>query len=297
MQGIIVKAISGFYYTFAQNKIIECKARGNFRKAEISPAVGDRVMISETDNGKGIVDEILPRRNILSRPFIANIDKLFIISSQNTPSPDPLMIDRLSAYAVYMNIEPVIVFNKCDLGGFGDLPLIYEKSGFKTFVVSAQTGEGLTEMRRELKDCVCAFSGNSGVGKSSLLNALFENFSLQTGEVSRKLGRGKHTTRQTELFINPDGGFIADTPGFSSVELNNENYDFKIALPNCFPEFKEYLDFCRFTSCSHTCEKGCAVLEALNNGNIMKSRHESYVALYNELKDVTSWTESKKKTR
>jgi len=294
MTGRIIKAISGFYYVALNDTVIECKARGNFRRQGITPLVGDFAEITLTDQNHGIVEKINERKNSLFRPLIANIDKLFIVSSYNTPSPDLLMIDRLTAICAYYEIEPVIVFNKSDMGDFSDYISIYKDSGFKCFCVSALTGEGIELLKSELSGCVSAFSGNSGVGKSSLLNTIFcGELSLQTGEVSDKLGRGRHTTRHTELFPHKLGGFVADTPGFSSVEPNNDNYDFKERLAECFTDFSDFTSDCKFTSCTHTCEKGCGVLKAVADGKIPKSRHESYCTLFEELKDLKQWTTKK----
>ncbi|MBR5473051.1 MAG: ribosome small subunit-dependent GTPase A [Clostridia bacterium] len=294
MKGILIKAISGFYYVSCDGNVYECKARGNFRKAGVSPVVGDIVNFSLVDNKHGIIEEICDRKNLLNRPLVANIDKLFIVSAYTTPAPDTLMIDRLSALAVYNNIEPIIVFNKSDMGSFEDFYNIYSKSGFKTFVVSAKDNIGITALKDEMKNCVCAFSGNSGVGKSSILNALFPDLQLKTGEVSDKLGRGRHTTRHTELFFVGDGAYVVDTPGFSTVDTNEDLYEFKLALADCFLDFSEYIGTCKFTSCSHTTEKGCAIVEAVRSGEIQKSRHDSYVSLFNELKDVTAWNSKQK---
>lgn len=294
MTGRIIKAISGFYYVALDDCVVECKARGNFRRQGITPLVGDFAEVTLSDSNHGIVEKINDRKNSLLRPTIANIDKLFIVSSYSTPSPDLLMIDRLTAICAYNEIEPIIVFNKSDMGDFSEYISIYQKSGFKCFSVSALTGEGIEDIKKELCDCVSAFSGNSGVGKSSLLNALFgDELRLQTGEVSDKLGRGRHTTRHTELFRHKLGGFVADTPGFSSVESNNGNYDFKEHLAECFIDFNSYTDNCKFTSCTHTCEKGCSVLEAVADGKLSKTRHDSYVALFEELKDLKQWTAKK----
>lgn len=290
MKGVILKAISGFYYVSSNNKIYECKARGNFRKNGVSPTVGDRVEFSPIDDSHGVVDKIFLRENLLYRPPIANIDKLFIVSSYSVPAPDTLMIDRLISIAMYYGIEPIIIFNKCDTGDFSNLEAIYKNSGFKTFVVSATENIGIDILKGEIRDCISAFVGNSGVGKSSLLNALFGELELKTGEVSQKLGRGRHTTRHTELFPHNFNGFVADTPGFSTIDFAIENpYEFKLNLADTFPDFAEYTDKCRFTSCSHTCEKGCAVLEAVNNGFIEESRHESYKKMFDELKEIKHW--------
>ena len=294
MTGILIKAISGFYYVNCDGNVYECKARGNFRKAGVSPVVGDTVKFTLTDDTHGIVESICNRKNLFNRPLVANIDKLFIVSAYSTPAPDTLMIDRLTALAVYNNIEPIIVFNKSDMGSFNDLYEIYAKAGFKTYIVSAKDNIGIDQLKSEMQNSVCAFSGNSGVGKSSILNALFPNLQLKTGEVSDKLGRGRHTTRHTELFFVGDGSYVVDTPGFSTVDTNEDLYDFKLSLADCFPDFSDYLGGCKFTSCSHTIEKGCAVIEAVRDGVIQKSRHESYVALMAELKDITAWNNRQK---
>ncbi len=290
MTGILIKAISGFYYVNCDGNVYECKARGNFRKAGVSPVVGDIVEFTLTDAIHGIVEKICERKNLFNRPLVANIDKLFIVSAYTTPAPDTLMIDRLSALAVYNNIEPIIVFNKADMGDFDAFYNIYSKSGFKTYIISAKDSTGLDALRHEMNDSVCAFSGNSGVGKSSILNSLFPDLKLKTGEVSEKLGRGRHTTRHTELFFVGDGTYVVDTPGFSTVDNNEDLYNFKQSLSECFLDFDEYLGGCKFTSCTHTSEKGCAVIEAVNVGKIQKSRHDSYVALWQELKDVSAWS-------
>ena len=294
MTGILIKAISGFYYVACDGNVYECKARGNFRKAGVSPVVGDTVSFTLTDESHGIVEEIKERKNLFNRPLVANIDKLFIVSAYTTPAPDTLMIDRLTALAVYNSIEPIIVFNKADMGSFDEFYSIYNNAGFKTFVVSAKENQGIDLLKKEMKNCVCAFSGNSGVGKSSILNALFPNLQLKTGEVSDKLGRGRHTTRHTELFFVGDGAYVVDTPGFSTVDTNEDLYSFKLALAESFPDFSEYIGGCKFTSCSHTTEKGCAVIEAVKEGKIQKSRHDSYIALTNELKNVTAWNTKQK---
>ncbi len=290
MVGRIIKAISGFYYVADGDTVYECKARGNFRRQGITLLVGDFAEITVSSNGYGVVEEIKPRRNSLKRPALANIDKLFIVSSYNTPSPDLLMIDRLTALANYHGIEPVIVFNKADMGDFSQFVDIYKKTDFRTYAVSALTGEGIDELKSELVGCVSAFSGNSGVGKSSILNAIFgDRFNLATGEVSDKLGRGRHTTRHTELYRHDMDGFVADTPGFSSIESEDGNYDFKEHLAECFPEFADFALDCKFNSCSHTCENGCGVLAAVDSGKISVSRHNSYLSIFEELKDLKEW--------
>ena len=294
MIGIIIKAISSFYYVDCSDTIYECKARGNFRKTGVSPVVGDRVEISVSDKTYGVVEKILPRKTYLERPTIANLEKLIIMSAFTCPEPNALMIDRLISACIYNGIEPIIVFNKSDMGDFSKWYDIYSKSGFKTYIISAKNNMGIDELKKEIEGSFCAFAGNSGVGKSSVINCVFENLSLKTGEVSAKLGRGKHTTRHTELFKTSVGGYIADTPGFSSFETVGDLYDYKIHLAETFPEFLPFSDTCKFTGCTHTCENGCEVLKAVNAGKIRKSRHTSYLALFDELKSVKEWDKKRK---
>ena len=292
MTGIIVKSIAGFCYVEVGNKVYECKPRGVMRKNAETPLVGDKVEIT-TDGDKGVVEKILPRKNFLVRPPLANVDKLFIVSSLKIPDVNTLLIDRMTAIAEHLSMTPVIVFNKADLGSFGDLPYVYSNIGYKTVVTSAETGEGIDEIKAELKGCLSAFSGNSGVGKSSLLNKLFPNLELSVGDVSSKLGRGRHTTRHVELF-KFDDAYVADTPGFSSLELTDFLINDKDELKECFPEFGAHFGKCRFSSCSHTLEPDCSVINAINNGEIAKSRHENYCLLYNDLKKIKSWEINKK---
>lgn len=294
MTGLILKAISGFYYVSDGDNLYECRARGSFRKDGFSPLVGDVVEFSADLSMKGVIERIFERKNSLIRPAIANLDKLFIVSSYVTPAPNLLIIDRLTAICHFYSITPIIVFNKCDLGDFSAYKEIYEKSGYTTLVVSAQTGEGIELLKNELKGCITAFTGNSGVGKSSLLNFLFPELKLQTGEVSNKLGRGRHTTRHTELFKHSFDGYVADTPGFSSLDTQYCSLDFKEKLADCFPDFSEYLSGCRFADCAHIGEKGCGIAQAVENGEIQKSRFESYKSLFDELKSLKAWEKTKK---
>ncbi len=297
MTGIIIKALSGFYYVESSDKIYECKARGSFRKNGVSPLVGDKVEIDIIDDTHGVVDLILDRKNLLARPNVANIDKLFIVSAFQTPAPNAYIIDKITAIAVYNNIEPIIVFNKCDMGDFGNWLEIYNNAGFKTYVVSAETGEGIDALKSELKGVTSAFTGNSGVGKSSILNRLFGECVIKTGEVSQTLGRGRHTTRHIEAYKLSFGGYVVDTPGFSSIENEEHEYTFKERLPELFLDFCDYIDNCRFTGCSHTKEKGCAVIAAVENGEIEKTRHQSYLQLTEELKDLKPWESANYKKR
>lgn len=288
LNGIIVKGIGGFYYVEADGEIYECKARGVFRKERVTPLVGDNVSITVGDNGRNSIDEIFDRRNHFNRPPISNVDNLVIVSSTCDPRPNTLIIDRLTAIAVRKGVRPVIVFTKDDLHKADEYVSIYRSTGIEVFTVSNETGEGVDEVRAFLRGSVSVFTGNSGVGKSSLLNCISPEFSLETGEISKKLGRGRHTTRHVELFKTLDG-YIADTPGFSSLDFETNDIIMKDELADCFPEFTDFIGTCKFTSCSHINDKGCKIVEALNNGEIHPSRHESYVALYNEVKNIKDW--------
>lgn len=293
LKGIITKSIAGFCYVEVGNAVYECKPRGAFRKSGISPLAGDRVEITVDENKKGTVEKIFDRKNMLIRPPLSNIDKLFIVSSACLPSVNTLLIDRMIAIAEYLDIEPIIVFNKADIGDFQNIPEIYEKIGYKTFIVSGKNNEGLEKIKQELSGVVSAFSGNSGVGKSTILNAILPELSLNVGEVSEKLGRGRHTTRHVELY-KAFNGYVADTPGFSSLELTDFSIEDKTNLQYCFKEFAEYIGSCRFSSCAHISEPGCPIVEAVNNGSIAKSRHENYITLYDDLKKINSWEINKK---
>ena len=293
-EGRIQKALSGFYYVDTGTEILTCRARGKFRREGISPLVGDRVSVRELGDGEGFVEAILPRRNAFIRPAVANIDQLVIIGSGAIPKTDPFLIDRVASIAALKGCDVIVLLNKCDLNGADELYEIYRAAGFPTLRVSAETGEGLEELKSLIAGKLSAFTGNSGVGKSSILNALEPDFALKVGEVSTALGRGRHTTRHVELFRLSCGAEIMDTPGFSSFEAEDLNLEWKQHLAESFVEFRPYLNDCRFVGCSHTKEKGCAVLDALRQGKIQKSRHQSYLRLYEELKGVQEWQERKK---
>ena len=288
MIGLIVKSVAGFYYVKSEERIIECKARGRFRSIGTSPLVGDVVEVSLSGD-KGTVEKIYERRNFLDRPPLANIDKLFIISSAVTPIPNLLLIDRMTALCEFKKITPVIVFNKSDMGDLSSYTCKYNSVGYTVIECSAVSGLGIADIIAELRGCTSAFTGNSGVGKTSILNKIFPELELSTGEVSEKLGRGRHTTRHCELFYHCYDGYVADTPGFSSFEYDMNNIEFKEALTSCFPEFADYDGSCRFSDCKHIGEAGCSVDEAVKLGNIDFDRLSSYRAIFNELKDIKPW--------
>ncbi len=288
-EGIILKALSGFYYVDDGERSVTCRARGRHRHEGISPLVGDRVRFTRLEGGAGALDEILPRKNEFFRPAVANIDLLVVVASQAVPVTDPFLIDRVAAIAASRGCETLVCVNKWDLEPGEDLARIYEQAGFPTLRVSAETGEGIGDLRRAIAGRVCAFTGNSGVGKSSLLNALEAGLDLATGEISGKLGRGRHTTRHVELFHLSCGALAVDTPGFSSFDVDRMELARKEELQYAFREFVPYLGKCRFLDCAHVKEKGCAVLEAVGAGEISPSRHRSYVRLYEQTKAVPDW--------
>ncbi len=288
-EGRIQKALSGFYYVDTGAEVLTCRARGKFRKDGLSPLVGDRVQVRELGKGEGFVEAVLPRKNAFERPAAANIDQLVVIASAAIPRTDPFLIDRIAAIAALKGCEVVLLLNKCDLDPAEELYGIYTAAGFPTLRVSAETGEGLDALIPLIAGKLSAFTGNSGVGKSSILNALDPTFHLKTGEISTALGRGRHTTRHVELFRLGCGAEVIDSPGFSSFETEELDWELKQHLPETFPEFRPYLRQCRFQDCSHTREKGCAVLAALKAGEIQPSRHKSYLRLYEELKPLQEW--------
>ena len=296
--GMIRKALSGFYYVDdGRGELVSCRARGKFRHKKITPLVGDRVKFTRLYDGSGALDEILPRKNQFQRPAVANIDQLFIIVSGAIPVTEPFLIDRVAAIADSKeHCDCLICINKCDLEPGDELYKIYTAAGFPTIRVSATTGEGIDTLRAAISEKVSAFTGNSGVGKSSILNALSPSFHLQVGEVSEKLGRGRHTTRHVELYRLETDAVVADTPGFSSFDTERMELLRKEELELAFREFRPYLGACQFVGCSHVKEKGCAILAALREGKIMPSRHASYIRLWEQVKDLREWELEKHRT-
>ena len=290
IQGTIIKGIGGFYYVKTDECVYSCRARGKFRKSSTTPMVGDIAEIEVTDNEKkeGYVISILPRKNQLIRPLVSNIDLLLITFAAESPAPSLALIDKLSVTAKARNIPCAICINKRDLNPelAEEYKKIYTLAGFDVLTVSAETHENVDELKNLLCGKTTALAGSSGVGKSSLLNAIGESFNLATGQISDKIQRGKHTTRHTELFPLSFGGFVFDTPGFGSFDVENISYK---DLPSLFPEIEAHEGGCRFSGCSHIKEPDCSVKEALNQGKIAQSRYESYVLLYEELKKIKEW--------
>ena len=288
-RGRIEKALSGFYYVNTGAETLQCRARGKFRREGVSPLVGDRVEVRELGGGEGFVEAIEERRNVFSRPAAANIDQLVILASAAIPVTEPYLIDRIASIAALKGCDVLLCLNKYDLDPAEELYGIYSRSAIPVLRISAETGEGLDALRQAIAGKLNAFTGNSGVGKSSVLNALLPELHLPVGEVSKALGRGRHTTRHVELF--PMGGdtYVIDTPGSSSFDTEEMDLELKEHLPETFPEFAPYVNDCRFTGCTHTKEKGCRVLQAVKDGDIPASRHRSYLRLFQELKDVQAW--------
>ena len=283
--GIIIKAVGGLYTIESLDGIYECKARGIFRKHNISPMVGDNILFTD----ENVITDILPRKNFIIRPPLANLDQLIFVVSMCKPSPNLVLLDKFIAVAEYKNITPVVVLTKTDLDSFDNIYNIYSSIGIKTIPVDYSNPDTLREVSEILRDKISAFTGNTGAGKSTLLNAVDSSLNIPTGEISEKLGRGRHTTRHASLYKLREGGYIADTPGFSTFETGKYDVIRKDDLSCCFREFAQYADKCRFRDCSHTKEKGCMVIDAVEKGLIARSRHDSYIEMYEEARLIKEW--------
>ena len=286
--GRIIRSLSGFYELQTQSGTVTCRGRGSLRRGNESPLTGDMVEIS-VEKGKGMVERILPRKNRFIRPAVANIDALVIFAANTNPVTEPFLIDRVAAIAGDREVSVILCVNKCDLDPAVDLIRIYKNAGFQVIRASAETGEGVEELRQLIKGKLVAFTGNSGVGKSSMLNRLCPELSLATGEVSEKLGRGRHTTRHVELYDLGDDTFVADTPGFSSFDTDQMEVLLKENLQYAFPDFEQHLGCCQFHDCTHRKEPGCAVRQAVESGEIEKSRYDSYLRLYEKASQIKEW--------
>jgi len=284
MVGTIIKSIGGLYSVKSSDSIFECKARGVFRKDNISPVVGDVVEVSN-----GVISKILPRKNFIVRPPLANLDIMIFVISMAKPSPNLAILDKFIAVCEYKNITPVIAITKVDLADYQKIYNIYTTIGIDVFVIDYSSPKPQSAIKDILANKISAFTGNSGAGKSTLLNAIDSSLNIPTGDISEKLGRGRHTTRHAELYQLDNGGLIADTPGFSTFETNKYDIIKKENLAECFREFSPYIGDCKFKDCSHTKEKGCSIIQAVEDGLIPKSRHSSYCEMFDNAKKLKDW--------
>ena len=286
--GRSVRSISGFYDVVLPTGTVTCQARGILRKEGMTPLTGDMVRVV-MQRGKGMIQQVLPRKNSFIRPAVANVDALLIFAANVNPVTEPFLIDRVTAIAGNKGVESILCVNKTDLDEAEELCGIYSHAGFRVIATSAQTGAGIGELRRALQGKLTAFTGNSGVGKSSILNRLCPELKLPTGEVSEKLGRGRHTTRHVELFSLDHETFVMDTPGFSSFDTDQMDVILKENLQYAFPDFGPWLGRCQFHDCSHRREPGCAVRQAAENREIEPSRYDSYLRLYEKAAQYKEW--------
>lgn len=289
IEGLLLKAVGGLYTAETESGVFECKARGIFRKQNISPCVGDRVILTDIRGNTAVVDKIFPRKNSIIRPPLANLDCMVFVISTCEPAPNLTLLDKFLAIAEYKGIKSIIALTKVDLQKNDSIMDIYKNSGAELIEIDYENAGSYMRLFDLLSGKVSAFTGNTGVGKSTLLNHISSDLKLKTGEISKKLGRGRHTTRSVELYKLNNGGYIADTPGFSTFETQKYDVIRKEELADCFPEFRDYNGKCRFPDCAHIKEKGCAVLEAVEEGQIAVSRHNSYAEMYEETKQINEW--------
>ena len=286
--GRIIRSLSGFYDVQTPEGIITCRGRGSLRRSGESPLTGDVVEIT-SEKDKGMVEKILPRKNSFIRPAVANIDALVVFAANVNPITEPFLIDRVAAIAGDRDVPVYLCVNKCDLDPAVDLVKIYQNAGFTVIAASAETGEGVEQLRQLIRGKLTAFTGNSGVGKSSMLNRLCPELQLPTGEVSEKLGRGRHTTRHVELYCLEEDTYVADTPGFSSFDTDQMEVILKENLQYAFPDFGAYLGCCQFHDCTHRKEPGCAVRQAVEDALIEPTRYDSYLRLYEKASQIKQW--------
>ena len=285
--GIIVKGIGGFYYVKTDDGIIECRAQGKFRNKSLKPMIGDKVDILISDDGTGSVTNIYDRKNEFIRPPVANVDQLILVVAAKNPEPDLMFIDKMTVIANHKNVDLILCINKMDIGDDETIRIksIYEDARFKVIETSATHGVGIDDVKEYLSGKITAFAGFSGVGKSTILNAITDA-NAETGEISKKLKRGKHTTRHVELFDHGENSYIMDTPGFSMLDLP---YIKASELENYFPEFAMHIGTCKFAGCTHTSEPGCSIKEAVDVGDINIERYNHYVEFFDKLKNIKEW--------
>ena len=288
LRGMIISSLGESYRVESDGAEYICKARGVFRARNIAPYCGDNVSFETLDDGSGVITDVFERKNEIIRPPLANLDQIVFVISTCEPEPNILLLDKFLAVAEYKGISSVIVFTKTDKYPADEYLRIY--SGiYPVFCVDNEKNEGTEAVRNMIAGKFSALTGNSGSGKSSLLNNICPGAMIETNEISRKLGRGKHTTRRVDIYKLDGGGIVADTPGFSTFETSKYDIIMKADLADCFPEFSEYLGKCRFQDCSHTKESGCAVIEAVKCGKISTSRHDSYCRMYREAEQIKPW--------
>ena len=288
IEGLIVKGIGGFYYVEASDKIYECKAKGIFRKNNQKPMIGDKVIISILEDGFVFIDKIMERKNSFIRPPVANIDQLVILSSVCDPYPNFYVIDKMISLSCYKEVKPILIISKVELHNADDIIEVYKSSSIDIIEFSSVTGQGIEQVKKLFYNNVTAVIGNSGVGKSTLLNCISPELNINTDKISYKLGRGKHTTRNVELY-KVNNGYVADTPGFSTVDIGRYETIKKNELQFCFNEFLPFIGKCKFKSCTHTKETGCKIIEEVSKGKINSSRYNSYIKMYEEVKDLKEW--------